>query len=72
MNVVNYYILSTISAFSVSRSYVYPSRTPYLFNITVNKDIIVPRARAEEDLNVRDLLRRAHSAGPVSPTCFDV
>ncbi len=55
-----------------SRSYVYPSRTPYLFNITVNNDIIVPRARAEEDLNMRELLRRAHLAGPVSLTCFDV
>ncbi len=32
----------------------------------------VPRARAEEDLNASELLRRAYSAGPVSPTCFDV
>jgi hypothetical protein len=26
----------------------------------------------EEDLNARELLRRAYSAGPVSPICFDV
>jgi hypothetical protein len=28
----------------------------------------VPRAPEEEDLNARELLRRADSAGPVSPT----
>jgi hypothetical protein len=33
---------------------------------------IVPRAPEKEDLNARELLRRADSAGPVSPTCFDV
>jgi hypothetical protein len=33
---------------------------------------IVPGAPDEEDLNVRKLLRLAYSAGPVSPTCFDV
>ncbi len=32
----------------------------------------VPRAPEKEDLNVRELLCRADSAGPVSPTCFDV
>jgi hypothetical protein len=26
----------------------------------------------EEDLNALELLRRAYSAGPVSPICFDV
>ena len=33
-------------------------------------DIIVPRAPEKEDLNARELLRRADSAGPVSPTCL--
>jgi hypothetical protein len=33
---------------------------------------LVPRAPEKEDLNARELLRRANSAGPVSPTCFDV
>ncbi len=32
----------------------------------------VRRASEKEDLNVRKFLRRAESAGPVSPTCFDV
>jgi hypothetical protein len=32
----------------------------------------VPRAPEKEDLNARELLRRADSAGPMSPTCFDV
>ena len=32
----------------------------------------VPRAPEKEDPNARKLLRRADSAGPVSPTCFDV
>jgi hypothetical protein len=32
----------------------------------------VPRAPEKEDLDTRELLRRADSAGPVSPTCFDV
>jgi hypothetical protein len=31
-----------------------------------------PGAPDEEDLNARELLRRADSAGPVSPTCFNV
>jgi hypothetical protein len=34
--------------------------------------VIVPRAPEKEDLNARELLCRADSAGPVSPTCFDV
>ena len=34
--------------------------------------ITVPRAPEKEDLDARELLRRADSAGPVSPTCFDV
>ncbi len=33
---------------------------------------VVLRAPEKEDLNARELLRRADSAGPVSPTCFDV
>jgi hypothetical protein len=33
---------------------------------------VVPRAPEKEDLNARELLRCADSAGPVSPTCFDV
>ena len=32
----------------------------------------VPRALEKEDLTARELLHRADSAGPVSPTCFDV
>ncbi len=32
----------------------------------------VPRAPEKEDPDARELLRRADSAGPVSPTCFDV
>jgi hypothetical protein len=32
----------------------------------------VPRAPEKEDLDARELLRRSDSAGPVSPTCFDV
>ncbi len=34
--------------------------------------IVVPRAPEKEDLDARKLLRRADSAGPGSPTCFDV
>ncbi len=35
-------------------------------------DPTVPRAPEKEDPNVHRFLRRADSAGPVSPTCFDV
>jgi hypothetical protein len=38
---------------------------------TVERDR-VPRAPEKEDLTARELLRRADSAGPVSPICFDV
>ncbi len=33
---------------------------------------VVPRAPEKEDLNASKLFRRTDSAGPVSPTCFDV
>jgi hypothetical protein len=40
--------------------------------IDLIKRIGVPQAPDEEDLNARKLLRLADSAGPVSPTCFNV
>ncbi len=30
------------------------------------------RESGEEDLDTRELLRRAYSAGPVSPSCYDL
>ncbi len=37
-----------------------------------NSQLPVSRESGEEDLDVRELLRRAYSAGHVSPTCYDV
>ncbi len=42
---------------------------PHLWLVTV---LTVPRAPEKEDPNARELLRCVDSAGPVSPTCFDV
>ena len=41
-------------------------------SLVLREFITVPRAPEKEDLDARELLRRADSAGPVSPTCFDV
>jgi hypothetical protein len=33
---------------------------------------LMSRESGEEDLDARELLRRGYSAGPVSPTCYDL
>jgi hypothetical protein len=47
-------------------------QTGSIFFLTTSTSGLVSREVDEEDLNARELLRRAYSAGPVSPTCFDV
>jgi hypothetical protein len=48
-------------------------RRQYRKNIhTLEKTTQLSRESGEEDLDAHELLRRAYSAGPVSPTCYDL
>jgi hypothetical protein len=61
-----------IYIFILQRQAICVFHTTLVFEKTCFLNIIVPRAPEKEDLDARELLRRADSAGPVSPTCFDV